>query len=143
MSILGKVVGVFAGARSKIFMGVIATLLVLGSLLYWRFDSVSESLTLANKEIEGIALELITSEQSLHTLKGDYQLTERLLVSKQDEAIKNLRLANSLEDQLNKEKINNEDLKKCLPVSMHDYTNRVRQFDSYKDSDTGGSGNPE
>lgn len=130
------------GKKSKVFIAIIATLLVLGGLLYWRYDSVKESLILANKEIEDIAQELRMSEESIEQLERDIQLQTELLVQKEEQRLESQKRASSLSAQLEKEK-SNEDLQACLPLDLSGYVERVREFPAYQDSDRDKSNHPE
>ena len=131
------------GTKSKIFLGIILTMSLLGGLLYLRYDTVKESLILANKEIQDVAQELQTSEKTIENLERDIRLESRLLSEKEEERRESQQMATSLSAQLEKEKNTNEPLKQCLPVNMSGYTNGVREFRAYQNSDRDNSNNAE
>lgn len=139
LTILSKIFG----RKSLIFLTVIAVLLSMGGLLYYRYDSVKESLILANKEIESVVGELRISEESIKVLEGDFKLVEELLVDKQEQVAHTQKLASDLSRQLDKERRENEDLQECLPVDMSGYVERVLEFSSYQNSDRSEGGDAE
>lgn len=113
------------GTKSKIFLGIVLTMSVLGGILYLRFDSVKESLILANKEIEDIAKELRTSEGTIRELERDIKLVSELLEDKQDQRRESREVAQKLSQALQNEVENNEDLKMCLGADMSGYVNSL------------------
>ena len=141
LGFLGKFLG---GPKTKVFLGIIFAMSVAGSLLYWRYNSVKESLILANKEIQDVAQELRRSENTIEELERDIKLQSRLLSEKEEQRRETQQLATSLTAQLEKEKGTNEQLQECLPISLSDYADRVREFDAYTpNSDRNNSDQPE
>lgn len=124
-AILGKIGLGALGVRGKVFLGIILTLTVLGGLIYWRYDAVKENLILANKEIEDIAKELRTSENTIDELERDIKLVSELLKDKEDDRRASQKRAQELSQALQNEVENNEDLKMCLNVDMSDYVNSL------------------
>lgn len=113
------------GTRSKIFMGIILTMSVIGGILYWRFDSVKESLILANKEIEAIAFDLQTSERTIEELERDIKLVSGLLEDKEAQRRESRERAQELSQALGKEFKENENIEMCLSADMSDYVDSL------------------
>lgn len=121
--VLGFFSKILGGPKTKVFLGVILTLSLLGGLLYYQYDSVKESLILANEEIQSIAQDLQTSESTIDSLERDIQLTSELLREKEEDRQASYQLAQDLQKRLNKMVDNDENLKMCLTVDMADYIN--------------------
>lgn len=124
-AILSKIGLGALGVRGKVFLGIILTLVVLGSLLWWRYDDVKESLILANKEIEDIAKELRTSENTIDELERDIKLVSELLKEKEEDRRESRERADRLSQALQNEVNNNEDLEMCLDIDMSEYVDSL------------------
>ena len=120
---LGKLLG---GPKTKVFLGVVLTLTLIGSFLYYRLDSVKQALTLANEEIEKIAQDLRTSESTVDNLERDIQLTLDLLREKEQASQANRELAEELQQRLQEVVQNDEKLQECLAIDLSGYVDGLQ-----------------
>lgn len=123
--ILGGIVAKIFGKKTLIFIGVLAAFIAVGGFLYYRLDSVKESLYVARDEIAKVASELEQSEKVVDEFEKELKLREKIIVQREEAHRKNREYAATLEDQLNKEINSNEKLKECLTIDMSDYVNSM------------------
>lgn len=140
-----KILGILKvfGKKTVAFLTVIIMLLLLGGVLYWKYEGVKDTLSATKEEVQELVLDLEVSEKSLESVRKEAQITEDLLINKQEQWEASQKRSTALSKQLEKERMENEDLQKCLSVDMSDYANGVRQFPSYQNSDQSGDSYPE
>lgn len=123
--ILGGIFAKLFGKKTLIFIGILATLIAVGSFLYYRLDSVKESLVVAKGEIDKMALHLEQSERTLDEFEKELQLRERLVVQRERASRENVALAEKLSEQLKQEINSNAKLQECLTIDMSSYVDSM------------------
>ena len=122
----------FTSPVAKILLGVLATLVVVLGLLWWRYDAVSAHLTISQAEVVSIERQLETSEQSIKTLQKDFAVQSLLLKDKESARLESQSLANSLSKKLAEELQGNDKLQECFDIRLDGYIDGLLQFPSYK-----------
>jgi hypothetical protein len=127
----------FTSPVAKILLGVLAALVVVLGLLWWRYDVVSAHLTISQAEIVSVERQLETSEQSIKTLQRDFAVQALLLKDKESARLLSQSLANSLSKKFTKELQGNEKLQECTAIDMREYVDGVLKFPAHAGSYSG------
>lgn len=112
----------------KVFSVIVLMLVLALSLLWWRYDVVSEKLGYAIAEKKQLIDQVRLSEQSIQVYQQELERRESLL-NKRESSRREVEMEIlTLKESLNEARTFNKEIADCWDVSLGVYADRLQQF---------------